>query len=306
MDFFDYRDKTLFCEDVAADDIAESVGTPAYVYSRKTILHHYHKLEEAFAWAEPLICYSVKACSNLSVLRILAGLGSGFDVVSGGEIERVIKAGGDPSKIVFAGVGKTDDEIELALEVGIHLFTVESEPELDAIDAAAARMNRHARVALRINPDVDPETHKYISTGKRESKFGMDLVRAGGALARRGEFTHLDAGVRAVRRSIAAFLPPEDVFSLEEDLYPRLIAAGELDPAEDLLPPRFYFSPESSPEQAEAIFARAVPGGRLLGLRQADHALLPLAQRLSVLLHLPPPYWRHTRRFSPLLRLLRR
>ena len=198
MDSFRYQDRELYCEGVKLAELAAASGTPTYVYSRETIVNHYRKLEEAFAWAKPLICYSVKACSNLAVLKVLAGLGSGFDVVSGGEIHRVIKAGGDASKIVFAGVGKTDAEMELAAKAGIYLFTVESEPELDALEAVAARLGMRLRVALRVNPDVDPKTHTYVSTGKRESKFGIDLERAKKALARRGEFPHLDfAGVHA-------------------------------------------------------------------------------------------------------------
>ena len=198
MDHFDYRDGRLFCEGVSMTDVAADVGTPAYVYSRRTITVHYERLVEAFAWAEPMICYSVKACSNLAVLKILAALGAGFDVVSGGEIDRVIKAGGEAARIVFAGVGKTDVEIAQALDAGIHLFTVESEPELDAIEAVAKHLGKRARVALRVNPDVDPKTHRYVSTGKRESKFGIDLDRAGRVLAGRGRWPHLDfVGVHA-------------------------------------------------------------------------------------------------------------
>jgi len=198
MDHFKYRDLELFCEDVRLAEVAESVGTPAYVYSRATIEHHAARLAEAFAWADPLICYSVKALSNLAVLKIFAALGVGFDVVSGGEIDRVLKAGGEASKIVFAGVGKSDAEIEQAARLGIHLFTVESEAELEAIEAVAAKLDTRVRVALRVNPDVDPKTHRYVSTGKRESKFGLDLERAGAAYARRGEFAHLDfVGVHA-------------------------------------------------------------------------------------------------------------
>ena len=198
MDHFNYRDLELFCEDVKLADVAEAAGTPAYVYSRRTITDHYHRLAEAFAWAKPTICYSVKACANLAVLRIFVELGAGFDVVSGGEIHRVLKAGGDAGKIVFAGVGKTDDEIAQAVDLGIHLFTVESEPELEVIESVAAGRGKRVRAALRVNPDVDPETHTYITTGKRENKFGVDLERAGKVLERRGDFPHVDfVGVHA-------------------------------------------------------------------------------------------------------------
>ena len=198
MDFYQYRDHELWCEDVKVAEVAANVGTPAFVYSRATVEYHYERIAEAFAWAKPMICYSVKACANLAVLKVLAGKGSGFDVVSAGEIHRALLAGADPKRIVFAGVGKTDAEMEYALKTGIHLFTVESEPELEALDAAAARLGVKARVALRVNPDVDPKTHTYISTGKRETKFGIDLERAGRMLARRTDFPHVEfAGVHA-------------------------------------------------------------------------------------------------------------
>ena len=198
MDDFNYRDGQLFCEKTSLEDVAESVGTPTYVYSRRTLEGHFRRLRAAFAWAEPMICYSVKACSNLAVLQLMAGEGAGFDVVSGGEIRRVLKAGIDPSRIVFAGVGKTDDEIELALRTGIHLFTIESEPEMEAIDATASRLGMTARGALRVNPDVDPKTHRYVTTGKRENKFGVDLDRAADVFARRGDFPHVQlVGVHA-------------------------------------------------------------------------------------------------------------
>ncbi len=194
MDFFRYDDETreLWCEKVRIAEIAEQVGTPAWVYSRATIEHHYARLVEAFAWANPLVCYSIKACANLAVLKVLADLGSGFDVVSAGEIHRALMAGADPKKIVFAGVGKTDAEMAYALKAGILMFTVESEPELEALDAAAAKAGTKARAALRINPDVDPKTHVYITTGKRESKFGVDLERAGRMLANRSEFPNVE------------------------------------------------------------------------------------------------------------------
>jgi len=192
MDFFNFQNRELFCEDVKLADVAEAVGTPAYVYSRQTIVHHYRKIEEAFAWAHPLICYSVKACSNLAVLKVLAGLGAGFDVVSAGEIHRVAKAGGDPSKIVFAGVGKTDSEIEYAAGLGILLFTVESEGELEAIESIASRLAKRVHVALRLNPGVEAGTHAYVSTGRHESKFGLERERAHAVLGRRGDFPHVD------------------------------------------------------------------------------------------------------------------
>jgi len=178
MDLFQYRQGRLFCEDVPVADLAARFGTPLYVYSAGTLRHHYRRLAAAFAPVQPLICYSVKVCSNLHILAILAEEGSGFDLVSGGELYRVIEAGGDPGRCCFAGVAKTDAEIRFALERGIRLFNVESEEELENLARLAAAAGRKARAALRVNPDVDPKTHRYIATGKKESKFGVDLARA--------------------------------------------------------------------------------------------------------------------------------
>ncbi len=190
MHSFNYINGQLHCEDVPVDRLAEDHGTPLYIYSSQTIRDHYLKLTEAFAPAQPLICYSTKANSNLSVLNFMKELGSGFDVVSGGELERVLKIGGDPKKVVFAGVGKTDEEIAFALDQDILLFNVESEEELENIERIAAQKNKTTRCALRINPDVDPQTHKYITTGKKENKFGVDLIEGKRILGRHKEFSH--------------------------------------------------------------------------------------------------------------------
>lgn len=178
MNEFHTKQGRLFCEDVDLATLAEAHGTPLYVYSQSAFVKQIQALQRAFAEVDPLICYSVKANSNLSILRMLADLGSGFDVVSEGEFFRVVKAGGTPDKTVFAGVGKIDQEIENALRRGVLMFNVESEEELDAIADVAARLEVKAPIALRVNPDVDPKTHRYISTGKKESKFGMDIDRA--------------------------------------------------------------------------------------------------------------------------------
>ncbi len=178
MEAFQYHDRQLYCENVPVADVAARFGTPLYVYSQTAILDTLKSLRSAFAAVAPLICYSVKANSNLGILKVMAEHGSGFDVVSGGELHRVKLAGGDPGLTVFAGVGKTDDEIAAGLEAGVLMFNVESEEELDAIARVAAAMNRVAPIALRVNPDVDPRTHRYISTGKKESKFGMDIARS--------------------------------------------------------------------------------------------------------------------------------
>jgi diaminopimelate decarboxylase len=177
MDHFHYRDGQLYCEETPVAGLAQEYGTPLYVYSQGAFLGALKALQRAFAAVDPLVCYSVKANSNLGILKVLGEHGSGFDVVSGGELLRVQTAGGAAEKTVFAGVGKTDEEIEAALEAGVLMFNVESEAELDAIARVAARVGRVAPIAPRVNPDVDPRTHRYISTGKKESKFGMDIDR---------------------------------------------------------------------------------------------------------------------------------
>ncbi len=188
---FEYIQDALYCEGVALADIARGAGTPVYVYSAASILDRYHAYDEALVDFPHLICYAVKANSNLGVLRLLVTAGSGFDIVSGGELFRVLKAGGDPGKVVFSGVGKTADEIEYALESGIHGFNSESEPELALIDALASRRGVQARVSLRVNPDVDATTHPYISTGLREHKFGVDIREAEGMYVRARSFGNL-------------------------------------------------------------------------------------------------------------------
>ena len=178
MDCFEYRSGQLVCEDVPVEQIAEKMGTPLYVYSAATLRQHYRALAEAFAELDPTICFSIKSQSNTHILRLLAGEGSGFDVVSGGELYRAIQAGADPGTIVYAGVGKTDAEIADALAAGIRYFNVESEAEFENLSGIAAETGATGRAALRVNPDVDPKTHRYTTTGKKETKFGVDLERA--------------------------------------------------------------------------------------------------------------------------------
>jgi diaminopimelate decarboxylase len=178
MEHFSYHNNRLFAEDASVADLAERFGTPLYIYSASTFVGRLDELRTAFASLDPLICYSVKANSNLGILRRMAIEGSGFDVVSGGELERVIEAGGLASKTVFAGVGKTDDEIRAGLRHSVLMFNVESEAELDAIAGVANSEGKSAPIAIRVNPDVDPKTHRYISTGKKQSKFGVDIERA--------------------------------------------------------------------------------------------------------------------------------
>jgi len=178
MDHFHYREGVLHCEDLSLVDLADAAGTPTYVYSKQTLVDHYDRLLAAFADLDPLICYSIKSCPNLSICRTLAERGAGMDVVSGGELFRAREAGVPASKCVYAGVGKTDREIREAIDAGIGWFNVESEAEFENIARIAADMDAHCRAALRINPDVDPKTHTYTTTGKKETKFGVDLERA--------------------------------------------------------------------------------------------------------------------------------
>ena len=178
MDSFEYRDGELHCEDVSLNAIAEQVGTPAYVYSREALERAYLGYAEALAGRDALICFAVKANSNLAVLNVLARMGAGFDIVSGGELERALRAGAEPNKIVFSGVGKQAHEIARALEVGIHCFNIESEAELYRVNEVAQSRGQVARVSFRVNPDVDAGTHPYISTGLKENKFGIAIDTA--------------------------------------------------------------------------------------------------------------------------------
>ncbi len=178
MDFFNYRNDELYAEDVSVQDIIYQYGSPCYIYSRATLERHWQAFDTAFGDHPHLICYAVKANSNLAILNLLARLGSGFDIVSFGELERVIAAGGDPKKIVFSGVGKREDEILAALKTGIRCFNIEVPGELDRIEILAEQLGVIAPVSFRVNPDVDAKTHPYISTGLKENKFGIDFSQA--------------------------------------------------------------------------------------------------------------------------------
>ena len=178
MHHFDYIDNELFCEAVSINSIAEAVGTPFYLYSHATLKRHFTIFEEAFEGVDRLVCFSAKANSSLAILKIFAGLGGGLDIVSGGELYRGLKAGFTPQKIVYSGVGKRIDEIDAALNNGILMFNVESLEELELIDERAKTAGKSAPIALRVNPDVDPKTHPYISTGLRKNKFGIDMETA--------------------------------------------------------------------------------------------------------------------------------
>ena len=196
MDHFEYRNGRLHAEDVPVDRLAAEYGTPLYVYSRATLERHWRAFDNAFADRPHLICYAVKANSNLGVLNVLARLGSGFDIVSVGELERVLAAGGDASRVVFSGVGKRADEMERALDADIRCFNVESGAELERLNDVAKTMGRTARVSLRVNPDVDAQTHPYISTGLRENKFGVNVDAARALYRRAADLGHIEvAGI---------------------------------------------------------------------------------------------------------------
>jgi diaminopimelate decarboxylase len=178
MDYFNYKNGKLFAENIDVERITAEVGTPVYIYSKTTFLDHFQKVQNAYSKLDTMICYSVKACGNINILKILAEAGSGFDIVSGGELYRVLQAGSKPSKIVFAGVGKTDTEIIEALNANISYFNIESEAEMENLVRLAAQQKKYPKAALRVNPDVDPKTHTYTTTGKKETKFGVDIERA--------------------------------------------------------------------------------------------------------------------------------
>ena len=199
---FHYLNNTLHCEEVNLDELAKEVGTPSYVYSATTILENYRRFDRAFASLDRMICYATKANSNLAVLGLLAKEGAGFDVVSGGELFKVLKAGGSANQCTFAGVGKMENEIQYALEQGIFCFNVESEGELELINDVAARLGAIAPIALRVNPDVDVSTHHYISTGKSKNKFGIGLDRAESVYERAARLSHLK--IRGVQTHIGS------------------------------------------------------------------------------------------------------
>jgi len=228
MDYFSYQNGQLRAEGVELEDIAERFGTPCYVYSRATLERHWQVFDTALGSHPHLICYAVKANSSLAVLQVLARLGSGFDIVSAGELERVLLAGGDPSRIVFSGVGKRAAEMRRALEVGIRCFNVESEAELDSLAAVAAETGHTAPVSIRVNPDVDARTHPYISTGLRDNKFGIDVDRALAVYQRAAELPHLkvtgiDCHIGSQLTEIAPFV---DALDRVLQLVDRLQAAG--------------------------------------------------------------------------------
>ena len=192
MDHFNYRNGKLFAEDVDVSDIAKAVGTPAYIYSKATFLDHLAKMKAAYSELDTTICFSIKACCNINILKFMFEAGSGFDIVSGGELFRAQQAGADTTNIVYAGVGKTDKEIVEAMNAPIGYFNIESEAELENLIDLAAKHGKTPKAALRVNPDVDPKTHTYTTTGKKESKFGVDIERAKQVFEKYGKNQHVE------------------------------------------------------------------------------------------------------------------
>ena len=235
MDHFHYRHGELHVEDVPLREIAADYGTPCYVYSRATLERHWHAFDDAFDGHPHLVCFAVKANSNLAVLNVLARLGSGFDIVSVGELERVLAAGGDPGRILFSGVGKQAHEMRRALQVDIRCFNVESAAELERLDAVAAELGTTAPVALRVNPDVDAQTHPYISTGLRENKFGVAIDEAPALYRRAQDLPHIrvsgvDCHIGSQLTQLGPFLDALDrVLLLVERLGADGIALDHLD-----------------------------------------------------------------------------
>jgi diaminopimelate decarboxylase len=228
MDHFNYRDGQLFCENVPAGRIAEEVGTAVYVYSKATLLHHYRQVRDAFAELNPTICYSIKSSGNINLCRVLAAEGCGFDVTSGGELFRALQAGGDPKKMIYAGVGKTDREIRDAIDVGIAAFNLESEAEIENVDRIAGEMNKPAIGAIRINPDVDAKTHAKTTTGVKGNKFGVDIERAERVFEQYRGLKHLRiAGVHVhIGSPVYAIEPYVDAVTKMTALVDRLTARG--------------------------------------------------------------------------------
>jgi len=296
MDYFTARNGRLYAEDVPLVDIAAAHGTPCYVYSRATIERHWRAFDLALAGQPHLVCYAVKANSNLAVLNLMARLGSGFDIVSVGELERVLRAGGEPGKVVFSGVGKRTDELHRALELGIHCFNVESAEELERLNGLAGAMKRRAPVSLRVNPDVDAKTHRYISTGLKENKFGIDITAAPELYARAAALPHLsvvgvDCHIGSQLTDTAPFEAAlERVLALADELSSRGIALKHIDIGGGL---GITYSSETPPSPADyaGALVRRLGDRRLKVLIEPGRAIVGnagvLLTRVEYLKHTP-------------------
>ncbi|BFM18615.1 diaminopimelate decarboxylase [Maricurvus nonylphenolicus] len=270
MQDFNYRDGQLFAEQVSLTDLARQHGTPTYVYSRAAFSRHYQDYADALGDHPGMICYAVKANSNIGVLGLLAQLGAGFDIVSVGELERVLRAGGDPNRIVFSGVGKTPAEMRRALDVGVHCFNVESEAELEVLAQVAAAEGKVAPVSLRVNPDVDANTHPYISTGLKENKFGIDIKEAQRVYQRAAELDSLnvigiDCHIGSQLTELDPFVDALDrVLTLVDELAEQGIQIEHLDLGGGL---GVTYKDETPPPVSEYMAAiKARLGNRQLGL----------------------------------------
>jgi diaminopimelate decarboxylase len=276
MHDFRYVGNKLFCEAIAVDSLAKKFGTPLYVYSQNTLRDHYSKLVDAIRELNPQICFSVKSNSNLSVLRLLGNLGSGFDVVSAGELKRVIAAGGDPAKCIFAGVGKTEDEIALALQQNVYSFNAESEPELERIDQVAARLKKRAPVAVRVNPDVQAGGHKKITTGTYENKFGIAFEKVEGVYARAERLKNLH--IRGIQMHIGS-----QITSIE----PFEKAVSRVLPLVELLKKRYAIEFFSLGGGLGIIYQSALASGSStveISRSRLPYGSLPYAEKLLPLL----------------------
>jgi diaminopimelate decarboxylase len=296
MDYFAYRQHHLYAEEVPVSDIAAEHGTPAYVYSRKTIERHWHAFNDALGDHPHLICYAVKANSNLAVLNIMARMGSGFDIVSGGELHRVLEAGGKAENVVFSGVGKREEEIRLALAAGIRCFNCESVSELERINRIAGEMHLKAPVSLRVNPDVDAQTHPYISTGLKENKFGIDIKQAPKVYQQAAALEHIevngiDCHIGSQLTSLEPFIDALDrVLQLAETLKEQGITIKHLDLGGGL---GVRYQDEHPPQPAQ--YAAAV----LDKLRETDYEILMEPGRAIManagILLMKVEYLKHTR-----------
>ncbi len=262
MDYFQYKEDDLFAEDVAVKDIAEQFGTPCYVYSRATIERHWNAFNDAVGDHDHLICYAVKANSNIGVLSVMAKMGSGFDIVSGGELARVIEAGGDPTKVVFSGVGKTPEEILFALQQNIMCFNVESSAELERINTVAAQLNVQAPISIRVNPDVDAKTHPYISTGLKANKFGVQREHAVEIYQLADSYSHLniigmDCHIGSQLTEVEPFVDALDrLLLLIDELATKGIAISHLDLGGGLGVPYKDETPPNPDAYVKAIMSR--------------------------------------------------
>jgi len=261
LHFFEYRDGELYCEDVSLKEIAKHYGTPTYVYSGNTIIRHFKVFDGAFAEVQHLTCFSIKSNSNIAILNLLNRYGSGMDIVSGGELYRALKAGVVPQKIVYSGVGKTPQEMEYALKEDILMFNVESFEELDLLNSVARSLGRFARISLRVNPDVDPKTHPYISTGLRQNKFGIDIKEAVSAYKKARELSNLhiigvSCHIGSQLTEVSPFVDAlEKILRLVEELKKEGIAIRYVDIGGGL---GIRYDTEEPPHPEE--YARAIKG----------------------------------------------